>query len=82
MFEGKLVLLSMQICLIAIGKTDSKELGSLIEEYKRRLGFYVKFQLIVLPDIKNSKSLSEAQQKDKEGDLILNQILLNHLIIL
>lgn len=64
----------MTIKLIAIGKTDSKQLQALIDDYKKRLGFYIKFDLEVIPDIKNAKNLSEAQQKQKEGDLILAKI--------
>jgi 23S rRNA (pseudouridine1915-N3)-methyltransferase len=57
----------MQIRLLAIGKTDHSALQSLIEEYIKRLGFYVKFEMEILPDIKNSKNISEQIQKDKEG---------------
>jgi 23S rRNA (pseudouridine1915-N3)-methyltransferase len=64
----------MNIRLIAIGKTDNKNLQSLIDEYTKRLSFYVKFDLEVIPDIKNVKNLSEAQQKEKEGELILAKI--------
>ena len=64
----------MQITLLAIGKTDNKQLQQLIDEYTKRLGFYIKFNLEIIPDIKNSKNLSEAQQKQKEGDLILNKV--------
>jgi len=64
----------MTIKLIAIGKTDNKQLMALIEEYQKRLGFYIKFSFEVIPDIKNSKNLSEAQQKQKEGELILNKL--------
>lgn len=64
----------MQIKLIAIGKTDSKELEQLIQEYVKRLGFYTKFELDIIPDIKNSKNLSEASQKEKEGELILKKV--------
>ena len=35
----------MTIKLIAIGKTDNKQLQSLIEEYTKRLSFYIKFNL-------------------------------------
>ena len=42
----------MTIKLIAIGKTDNKELKSLIDEYSRRLGFYIKFLFEIIPDIK------------------------------
>ncbi|MEC4113835.1 23S rRNA (pseudouridine(1915)-N(3))-methyltransferase RlmH [Myroides pelagicus] len=64
----------MNIKLIAIGKTDSKPLQTLIEEYTKRLSFYIKFDLEIIPDIKNVKNLSEAQQKQKEGELILSKI--------
>src|SRR5690554_3487663 len=64
----------MNIKLLAIGKTDDKNLQILIEQYQKRLSFYVKFDLEVIPDIKNAKNLSEAQQKEKEGELILSKI--------
>ena len=64
----------MNIRLIAIGKTDNKALQSLIDDYTKRLSFYIKFDLEIIPDIKNVKNLSESQQKDKEGELILDKI--------
>ena len=64
----------MNIKLIAIGKTDNKALQTLIEDYTKRLSFYIKFELEIIPDIKNSKNLSESQQKEKEGELILAKI--------
>lgn len=64
----------MTIKLIAIGKTDNKNLQSLIDDYQKRLSFYIKFELDIIPDIKNVKNLSESQQKEKEGELILAKI--------
>ena len=64
----------MNIKLIAIGKTDNKALQSLIDDYTKRLSFYIKFELDIIPDIKNVKNLSESQQKEKEGELILSKI--------
>ena len=64
----------MNIKLLAIGKTDNKSLQSLIDEYTKRLSFYIKFDLEIIPDIKNVKNLSEGQQKEKEGELILSKI--------
>jgi len=73
----------MNIKLLTIGKTDNKNLQTLIEEYSKRLSFYVKFDLEIIPDIKNVKNMSEAQQKEKEGELILSKITpTDHLIIL
>lgn len=67
-------ILNMNIILLAIGKTDDKHLQTLINEYTKRLSFYIKFELDVIPDIKNVKNLSEAQQKEKEGELILSKL--------
>jgi 23S rRNA (pseudouridine1915-N3)-methyltransferase len=64
----------MKIKLLAIGKTDNKHLIHLIEEYQNRLKHYIKFELEVIPDIKNVKNLSEVQQKEKEGALILSKL--------
>jgi len=72
----------MTIKLIAVGKTDHKQLENLIAEYIKRLGFYIKFTFEIIPDIKNSKNLSEAQQKDKEGKLILNKTITSDVLIL
>ncbi|CAM1349845.1 23S rRNA (pseudouridine(1915)-N(3))-methyltransferase RlmH [Tenacibaculum crassostreae] len=64
----------MKIKLLAIGKTDDKNLIQLINNYENRLKHYVKFELEVIPDIKNVKNLSESQQKEKEGELILSKL--------
>ena len=72
----------MNIRLLAIGKTDNKNLQSLIDEYTKRLSFYIKFDLEIIPDIKNVKNLSEAQQKEKEGELILSKLAATDQLIL
>ena len=64
----------MNIKLIAIGKTDNKALESLIDDYTKRLSFYIKFDLEIISDIKNVKNFSESQQKEKEGELILAKL--------
>ena len=72
----------MNIKLIAIGKTDNKNLIALIEDYAKRLRFYIRFEFEIIPDIKNVKHLSEAQQKEKEGELILGKIQHSDVLIL
>ena len=64
----------MKIKLLVIGKTDDKNLNQLIEIYQKRLQHYINFQLEVIPDIKNAKNLSQLQQKEKEGSLILSKL--------
>ncbi len=72
----------MNIKLIAVGKTDNPALQELVGMYQKRLSYYTNFELQLLPDIKNSKSLSEAQQKVKEGELILANTELSHQLVL
>ena len=72
----------MNIKLIAVGKTDNPALEQLISTYEKRLSYYINFELQLLPDIKNSKSLSEEQQKIKEGELILSYVEPSHHLIL
>jgi len=72
----------MQIKLIAIGKTDNKAIISLIDEYSKRLNFYIKFEFEIIPDLKNTKSISEILQKEKEGELILKKLVPSDELIL
>ncbi|HEY3370994.1 MAG TPA: 23S rRNA (pseudouridine(1915)-N(3))-methyltransferase RlmH [Prolixibacteraceae bacterium] len=64
----------MKICLLVIGKTDEDYLQKGLGIFMKRIPHYILFEMKIIPDIKNSKNLSEEQQKDKEGELILQQI--------
>jgi len=72
----------MKIKLIAIGKTDEKSLQTLIDKYQNRLKHYIGFDLDIIPDLKNSKNLSEKQQKEKEGDLLLKKLQTSDYVVL
>ena len=64
---------NVNIELIVIGKTDSKEIESLLAMYARRINFYCRFAVTVLPDVKNTKNLSAKQQRMTEGASLLRQ---------
>ncbi|MCB0373428.1 MAG: 23S rRNA (pseudouridine(1915)-N(3))-methyltransferase RlmH [Muricauda sp.] len=64
----------MKITLLAIGKTDSKNLQNLEEDYTKRLSHYISFTFDIIPDIKNVKNLTEIQQKESEGEEILKRL--------
>ena len=64
----------MKIKLLSIGKTDNKQLIKLIYEYQNRLKHYIKFDMEIIPDIKNIKKISIIQQKKMEGELILSKL--------
>ena len=63
----------MNIELIVIGKTDSKEIASLVETYIKRVNHYCRFAITTLPDLKNTKSLTVKQQRTLEGESLLRQ---------
>lgn len=64
----------MRITLLAIGKTDRRELASLMEVYQGRLGHYLPFDLKVIPDVKRSPKTTPDLQKAQEGRELLRQI--------
>lgn len=72
----------MKISLIAIGKTEDKYLIEGIDKYLNRLKHYINFSFTVIPDIKNTKNLTEAQQKSKEAELILKQLNNSDVVVL
>ena len=63
----------MNIDLIAVGKTDSSEVESLVATYSRRLGFYCRFSITYLPDVRGAGN-SQKRQRTMEGESILKQI--------
>ncbi len=64
----------MKLTLITIGRTDDNLLKQLVQQYTTKLQYYIKFELVELPDIKNVKNMSTQQQKAKEGELLLKQL--------
>ena len=72
----------MTIKLVCIGKTDKKELESLIKVYADRLQHYIKFEFEIIPDLKKTKNLDENQQKSKEGELILSGVQNSDFVVL
>jgi len=73
----------MKVTLLTIGKTDAGYFVEAINEYTKRLVHYIPFEVQVIPDIKNTKNLSEGQQKEAETDLILKNIQpTDHIVLL
>ena len=72
----------MKIQLTVIGKTNQDFVQKGLNEFCTRLKHYIPFELDVIPDIKNTKNLSQEQQKEKEGELILKNIQSGDYIVL
>lgn len=64
----------MKVALVLLGKTVNKHFVELIDEYAGRVKHYIGFDIITIPELKNTKSLSADQQKQQEGELILKQM--------
>ena len=64
----------MKITLLTVGKTDVKWVREGLDLYVSRLSHYVQFSLVEIPELRNVSSFSQAQIKEKEGDLILAAI--------
>lgn len=64
----------MKTKLIVVGKTNDKNIIKGIEDYVGRIKHYMPFEIYVIPELKNTKKLSEAVQKEMEGEQILKQV--------
>ncbi len=64
----------MKITLLTVGKTTSKELEVLIEDYVKRIGHFVKFEIKCISNQKLSKNLDENGVKTAEGLKILESL--------
>ena len=62
----------MKIELVVVGKTSIGYLKQGIDEYIKRLKHYVPFEIRYIDDIRNTKNISEEQQKQIEGTKILS----------
>ena len=73
----------MNIELLVVGKTDSKEVEALVELYARRVNRYCRFAVTALPDVRNTRSLTQNQQRTAEGEAILRQLAAgDHVVLL
>jgi 23S rRNA (pseudouridine1915-N3)-methyltransferase len=72
----------MKITLLSIGKTDDAYIKEGIDKYLKRLKHYTKLELVDLPELKNTKALTQDQQKTKEAELLLKKITPTDFVIL
>ena len=71
----------MNIALIWTGKTTEAYLETGISIYLKRLVHYVPFETVTIPDIKRAH-LTESQQKQSEGDALLQKLQPGDVVIL
>lgn len=64
----------MKATLILVGRTNNELFAHAIADYVGRIEHYIPFKIVTIPELKNTKKLSEAQQKIREGKTILREI--------
>ena len=72
----------MKTELILVGRTTDKHFAAGINDYAERISHYMPFNITTIPELKNTKNLSEEQQKTAEGELILKQIQTQDTVVL
>ena len=72
----------METILYLVKKTDPNQLNSMIEDYKKRIQKYHRFDVLTIPDIKNRGKLTKSLQKQKEGELTLDRVKENDYLVL
>ncbi len=64
----------MKTLLLQVGKTINKHFVAGINDYADRISHYMPFDIVTIPELRNTKNLTEEQQKAAEGELILRQL--------
>ena len=64
----------MKTILLQVGKTANKHIQALLDDYQERISHYLPFELITIPELRNTKNLTPQQQKQAEGELIMRQL--------
>jgi len=72
----------MKTILIQVGKTTNRHFLAGIMDYTDRINHYMPFEIVTIPELKNTKNLSETQQKEQEGKFILKYIQVSDTVIL
>lgn len=72
----------MKTVLLVVGRTVEPHYISAINDYVERTKHFISFDLEVIPELKNTKNLSEEQQKEKEGELILKSLQSGDVVVL
>lgn len=72
----------MKTLLILIGRTVNKHFAAGISDYTERIGHYMPFEIVTIPEMKNTKNITEEQQKQAEGELIMKQLTPSDTVVL
>lgn len=72
----------MEISVVSIGKITTNWINEGLSVFETRIPHYIKYNSVVIPDIRNTKGMTKDKIKDEEGKLILDQISPADLVVL
>ena len=72
----------MKITLLQNGKTTDKSISAIVDLYAKRIKKYSAFEIITLPELKNTKNMPVQEQKNKEATKIIQSVTDDDYIIL
>jgi 23S rRNA (pseudouridine1915-N3)-methyltransferase len=72
----------MKIALFQTGKTTDKHISELVDLYSNRIKKYTGFEIITIPDVKNTKNMPVQEQRTKEATKIIQSVTDDDYIIL
>jgi len=64
----------MKIALLQTGKTIDKNIADIVELYSNRIKKYAGFEIVTLPDLKNTRNMPVGEQKTKEAVKIIQSV--------
>jgi 23S rRNA (pseudouridine1915-N3)-methyltransferase len=72
----------MKITLLQTGKTTDKNISELVDLYSNRIKKYTGFEILTIPDVKNTKNMPVQEQRTKEATKIIQSVTDDDYIIL
>jgi 23S rRNA (pseudouridine1915-N3)-methyltransferase len=72
----------MKIALLQVGKTTDSNISELADLYSKRIKKYAAFEILTIPDIRNTKNMPLPEQKKKEGEKILQALVQDDYLVL
>jgi 23S rRNA (pseudouridine1915-N3)-methyltransferase len=64
----------MKIALLQTGKTTDKNISELVDLYSKRIKKYISFEVITIPELKNTKNMPVQEQQVKEANKIIQSV--------
>ena len=72
----------MKTVLLVVGRTVGEHYVASIGEYVDRVSHYVPFEVEVIPELRGTKNLSQGEQKEREGEMILKSLQTGDYVVL